>query len=182
VSSATAPASVRRPAAVAAALLIAAVVFVVALLWAKWLPYAAKTAAVANTHTWSADNILAVGGVAPGDAPSWQAATSFFSAYLTAIWKALVAAVLVSAAVQSLVPRGWAARLINGRSGWRSAAAGAIAGTPSMMCTCCTAATLRREGVGVAGRRRGGRRRATGCSVFWADASPARRWVGTPHV
>jgi uncharacterized membrane protein YraQ (UPF0718 family) len=143
-----------RPAAALVGVSIFALLFAAALLWAKWLPYLAKTVTLSGSHRWSGKSILTVGGVAPGDAPSWHAATSFFAAYLRSIWKALVAAVLVSAAIQALLPRGWAARLINRRAGWRSATVAALAGTPSMMCTCCTApvaASLRREGVGVAG-------------------------------
>jgi hypothetical protein len=73
----------------------------------------------------SGSSVLGVGGVRPGDAPSWHAATSFTSAYVQAVWKALVAALLISAALQSLVPRTWLLRLLNRRgrvasAGWRS--------------------------------------------------------------
>jgi len=154
VDATIAPTPNRRTAAVAAALLLALAIFAVALLWAKWLPYAAKTSTVSSSHTWTGSDILSVGGVSAGDAPTWHAATSFFSSYVQSIWKALVAALLIGSAVQALVPRGWAARLINRNNDWSSAAVGGALGTPSMMCTCCTApvaASLRREGVGVAG-------------------------------
>jgi uncharacterized membrane protein YraQ (UPF0718 family) len=144
----------RRWLIVGGALLGVAAVAVAGLLWAKWLPYGEKLAGLAGTHAWSGSSILTVGGVAPGDAPSWHAATSFFDTYLQSIWKALVAALLISAAVSALVPAGWAARLLTRRSRWRSAAVGGALGTPSMMCTCCTApvvATLRREGAGMTG-------------------------------
>jgi len=45
-----------------AGLLLAGVIAVVVLLWAKWLPYAAKATGVANSHAWVGSNILAVGG------------------------------------------------------------------------------------------------------------------------
>ena len=134
----------------AAGVLLALVIAVAALLWAKWLPYGAKVTALGQTHTWSGTSILTVGGVSPGDAPSWSAATSFFGTYLQAIWKALLAALLISAAVQAFVPRAWLLRLLNRPGRLRSAAVGGLASTPSMMCTCCTApvaATLRRDGV-----------------------------------
>jgi uncharacterized membrane protein YraQ (UPF0718 family) len=134
----------------AAGVLLALVVAVAALLWAKWLPYEAKVATLSGTHTWSGTSVLAVGGVQPGDAPSWHAATTFFTTYLQAIWKALVAALLISAAVQAFVPRAWLLRLLNRPGRLRSAAVGGLVSTPSMMCTCCTApvaATLRRDGV-----------------------------------
>jgi hypothetical protein len=130
--------------------LLALVLAVVVLLWAKWLPYEAKIATLGGTHTWSGDSVLAVGGIRPGDAPSWHAATSFTGTYLTAIWKALVAALLISAAVQAFVPRSWLLRVLNRPGRLRAAAVGGLVSTPSMMCTCCTApvaATLRRDGV-----------------------------------
>jgi uncharacterized membrane protein YraQ (UPF0718 family) len=134
----------------AAGVLLALVIAVAALLWAKWLPYQAKVVALGETHAWSGGSVLAVGDVSPGEAPSWQAATTFFTTYLQAIWKALVAALLISAAVQAFVPRAWLLRLLNRPGRLRSAAVGGLVSTPSMMCTCCTApvaATLRRDGV-----------------------------------
>jgi hypothetical protein len=79
-----------------------------------------------------------------------HAATSFFHVYLASIWPALVAALLISASVQALVPRSWLTRLLNRRWQASSALAGGIASMPSMMCTCCAApvaVTLRRSGV-----------------------------------
>jgi uncharacterized membrane protein YraQ (UPF0718 family) len=134
----------------AAGVLLALIVATAALLWAKWLPYEAKVTALSDTHTWSGTSVLTVGDVSPGDAPSWHAATTFFSTYVQAIWKALVAALLISAAVQAFVPRSWLLRLLNRPGRLRSAAVGGLVSTPSMMCTCCTApvaATLRRDGV-----------------------------------
>lgn len=139
--------------AAAAGVLLAAVVAAAALLWAKWLPYEAKAVTLSGTHAWSGGKILATGGVRPGDAPTWHAATSFFTTYLQAIWKALVAALLISAAVHAFVPRTWLLRLMNRPGPLRSAAVGGLVSTPSMMCTCCTApvaATLRRDGVSTA--------------------------------
>ena len=134
----------------AAGVLLAAVVAVAVLLWAKWLPYEAKVATLGDTRTWSGSSVLGVGGVQPGDAPTWHAATTLFTTYLQAIWKALVAALLISAAVQAFVPRAWLLRLLNRPGRLRSAAVGGLVSTPSMMCTCCTApvaTTLRRDGV-----------------------------------
>ncbi|MCU1670109.1 MAG: permease [Blastococcus sp.] len=136
-----------------AGVLLALTIAAAALLWAKWLPYEAKAVTLSGTHTWKGSSILAVGGVHPGDAPTWHAATTFFTTYVLAIWKALVAALLISAAVQAFVPRTWLLRLLNRRGTVRSAAAGGLASTPSLMCTCCTApvaATLRRDGVSTA--------------------------------
>jgi uncharacterized protein len=136
-----------------AGLLLAAVVAAVALLWAKWLPYSARAASVWRSGHWSGSSLLAVGGVHPGDAPTWHAAWSFTTVYAGAVWKALVAAVLISASVQAFVPRAWLLRVLNRRGRLRSALVGGALSTPSMMCTCCTApvaATLRRDGVSTA--------------------------------
>src|SRR3954447_4958234 len=133
-----------------AGVLLALVVAVAVLLWAKWIPYQAKVAGLRQSHSWAGTSILTVGDVRPGDGPSWHAATTFFTTYLQAIWKALVAALLISAAVQAFVPRTWLLGLLNRPGRLRSAAVGGLVSTPSMMCTCCTApvaATLRRDGV-----------------------------------
>ncbi|BBZ44802.1 hypothetical protein MPRM_20830 [Mycobacterium parmense] len=127
-------------------------VFVAGLLWAKWLPYVAKAAKAQRTRHWSGSSILKVGGVRAGDGPTWHAATTFFHAYLGSIWPALVVALLLSASIQALLPGSWPARVLNRGRPVSSALAGAVAGMPSMMCTCCAApvaVTLRRNGVGL---------------------------------
>ncbi|GGK99625.1 permease [Mangrovihabitans endophyticus] len=144
---------VRRARRVAVAAVLALVIAVLTLSWAKWLPYAAKTRALAGTGVWPGSDILRVGEVHPGDPPSWSAAWSFTRAYASAIWPALVAALLISAALQTLVPRAWLLRVLNRPSRLGAALAGAAASTPSMMCTCCTAPVavgLRRRGAGIA--------------------------------
>lgn len=131
---------------------VAVLLAVMLLLWAKWWPYGQRIATLSGTHSWTGSNVLGAGGVRPGDPPSWQAATSFTSAYLASVWQALVAALLISAAVQALVPRTWLLRVLDRPGQVRSAAAGGLLSTPSMMCTCCTApvvVTLRRQGVPV---------------------------------
>jgi uncharacterized protein len=138
---------------VTAGLLVTAAVFIIGLTWAKWLPYVHKALAAARTHHWSGSNILGVGGVRAGDAPSWHAATTFFHTYVAAIWPALVVALLASACVQALVPRSWLPRLLNREHPVSSAVSGGVASMPSMMCACCTApvaVTLRKGGVNVA--------------------------------
>jgi uncharacterized membrane protein YraQ (UPF0718 family) len=126
-------------------------VFVAGLLWAKWMPYTAKALRAHRTHHWSGSNILAVGGVRAGDGPTWHAATTFFHAYFLSIWQALLAALLIGASIQALMPPSWLPRLLNRRGVISSALAGGAAGMLSMMCTCCAApvaVTLRRNGVG----------------------------------
>ncbi|WP_231984681.1 permease [Mycobacterium sp. 852014-52144_SCH5372336] len=133
-----------------AGVLITAIVGVVGLTWAKWVPYVGKALDAARSQHWPGSNILGVGGVKVGDAPSWHAATTFFSSYVTAIWPALLVALLLSACIQAFVPRSWLPQLLNRRNTVWSAAAGGVASTPSMMCACCSApvaVTLRRSGV-----------------------------------
>jgi uncharacterized protein len=148
--------AVSRPPARAVAVagvLITVLLAAVLLLWSKWLPYGARIGEIGATGSYPGSSILGVGGVRPGDAPTWGAGISFTVAYVQAVWKALVAALLISAAIQSLVPRAWLLRLLNRRSRWTGAVAGGLASTPSMMCTCCTApvaVTLRRNGVSTA--------------------------------
>jgi uncharacterized membrane protein YraQ (UPF0718 family) len=136
-----------------AGVLVAGALALLVLTWAKWLPYGTRTAGLAADHTWPGSSILDVGGVRSGDAPSWSAATSFTWAYVQAVWKALVAALLIGAALQTLVPRTWLLRVLNRRGRLSSAAAGGLAGMPSMMCTCCTApvaVSLKRQGASTA--------------------------------
>lgn len=145
-----APAEAGSRRALIAGVAVTVAVLVAGLLWAKWLPYVAKATAAARSHHWPGSDILRVGGVRPGDPPSWHAATVFFDAYLTAIWPALLVALLVSACVQAFVPRSWLPRLLNRRHPVTTGVAGGVASMPSMMCACCAApvaVTLRRSGV-----------------------------------
>ena len=147
----TAPVGSRR--AVTAGVLVTVVVVLAGLTWAKWVPYVGKAFAAARTHQWKGSDILTVGGVQAGDAPTWYAATTFFHAYVAAIWPALVVALLVSACVQALVPRSWLPRLLNRQHVVSSAVTGGVASMPSMMCACCSApvaVTMRRGGVNLA--------------------------------
>ncbi|MEU4244676.1 permease [Actinoplanes sp. NPDC026619] len=141
----------------------AAAIAVTLLTWSKWMPYAAKVPGLAAGHGWTGSSILQVGDVRPGDAPSWSAATSFTAAYAHAVWRALLAALLISAALQTLVPRAWFLRLLNRPGRLRAALAGGLAARPSMMCTCCTAP------VAVGLKRRGG-----------STAAVVAYWLGNP--
>lgn len=119
------------------------------LLWAKWIPYAGQLTELAGTRAWDGSDILRVGGVRAGDPPSWSAAVNFTTAYAAAVGEALLAALVISAAVQACLPPDWTARVFGRRSGLGAAAAGSALATPGMMCTCCAApvaAALRRHG------------------------------------
>ncbi|WP_245234066.1 permease [Mycobacterium sp. PS03-16] len=141
---------IRAHPGVAAGVVLVAAVFVGGLLWAKWVPYATKVVDLARTHQWPGADILTVGGVRSGDAPTWPAATTFFTGYVGSIWPALLVALLLSAGVAALLPPWWLPRVLNRRRPITSALAGGAASMPSMMCTCCAApvaATLHRTGV-----------------------------------
>lgn len=135
-----------------AAVLGPALFLVVALLsltWAKWWPYAHKLGQVIASSSYPGKSILASAGKA-GAAPSLSGAWAFTVAYAKSVWIALVAALLIAAAIEALLPRQLLVRAVAGRkSRWQTLTAGAAA-LPSMMCTCCAAPltdTLRREGV-----------------------------------
>lgn len=109
------------------------------LLWAKWAPYTAKVKTLSASGHWAGHSILSGAGIDAGSSPSWHAAWSFTVDYGLAVWKALVAALLIAAALQSLIPRGWLVGLLSRRRPVTSAMAGGVASLPSMMCTCCSA-------------------------------------------
>lgn len=64
------------------------------------MPYGGRLVDLSATGSYAGSNILTVGGVRAGDPPSWNAAVSFTLAYAAAVWKALVTALLISAAIQ----------------------------------------------------------------------------------
>lgn len=131
-----------------AGLIITLLILVAGLLWAKWLPYELKAHTLAETGTWEGKAIFGAAG-APGAAPSFQGAFDFTIAYLTAVWKAALVALLVAAALESLVPRRWLLRVLNRKTTWGQGMSGALLALPSMMCSCCTAPVaigLRRSG------------------------------------
>lgn len=121
-------------------------VLVVGLSWSKWLPYWDKAWTMSQTSVWDGGPLFD----AAGDTISLAGAWDFTLVYFTAVWKALLVALLVAAAIDALVPRDWLLRLLNRRSHTGQALVGAALSTPSMMCTCCAApvaAGLRDTGV-----------------------------------
>jgi len=135
------------PASLAGALIFLAIA-AGALTIAKWSPYGHKLAHLWSTRTWTGSDVLAKAGPA-GAAPSLSGAWAFTRAYFDSVWKALVAAVLIGAALQALIPQRRLLGLLARRSDWGSALAGGLLALPSLMCTCCTApvaASLRRRG------------------------------------
>jgi uncharacterized membrane protein YraQ (UPF0718 family) len=100
--------------------------------WAKWNPYWHKLPAVAHSGT--------LGKPVVGGAPlgwfSLADGRAFTVAYVRSVWPAIVAGLVVAAGVQTLIPAGPLARLAGGRGG---AVRSALAGIPTMLCTCCAA-------------------------------------------
>jgi uncharacterized membrane protein YraQ (UPF0718 family) len=131
---------------------VLAVVLVLGLVWAKWLPYLAKAGTLADTRTWSGSPIFSAAGHA-GAAPSVAGALRFARDYAEAIWRALLVALLVAAAVDALVPKNWLLAVLGRRGRGAQVLSGGLASLPSMMCTCCTAPVavgLRRRGAPLA--------------------------------
>lgn len=149
----TAP-STRRDAAPLAGLAAFLVLAALLLWWAKWAPYSTRISELSTTRLWSGESLLAAAGVEQGSAPSLRAGLEVTRVYGLAVWKAVVAGLVIAAAVQALVPRAWLVGLLSRRRSTSSAVVGGLLSTPSMMCTCCTApvaSALRRSGVPTAG-------------------------------
>lgn len=143
-----------RPQATSAGWIIGAsaalfgVIAIAGLTWAKWWPYAHRLAHVLKTSAYPGHSILAKAGHA-GATPSLSHAWNFTLAYGKAVWIALVAALVIAAAIEALLPRRWLLRVLSAE-GKGGSLRGGLAAVPCMMCTCCSAPltnTLRREGV-----------------------------------
>ncbi|GAA1508668.1 permease [Brevibacterium permense] len=160
-TSASAP--IRTPQRLGAAdwigLVVLAVLLVVGLSWSKWLPYWDKAWTMSRTSLWDGTPLFD----AAGDTVSLSGAWDFTLVYFTAVWKALLVALLVAAAIDALVPRDWLLKLLNRRSHTGQSLVGAALSMPSMMCTCCAAPVA-------AGLRDSGVRRSAALAY----------WVGNP--
>src|SRR5690606_4439401 len=107
---------------------------------------------LADTGTWDGSPIFITAG-SPGSAPSLSGAWDFTAAYFEAVWKAVVVALLVAAAIDALIPRDRLTALLNRRTYAGQSALGGLCSLPSLMCTCCTAPVavgLRQRGTALA--------------------------------
>ncbi len=98
-----------------------------------------------------------------GESFSLAGAWNFTLVYFDAVWKALLVALVVAAAIDALIRRDWLVRVMNRPTAVQQSVVGASLSMPSMMCTCCAApvtAGLRRSGV------------STGAALAY--------WVGNP--
>ena len=147
----TTPALSRAPERSAVLGVLGFVALTAALLWwAKWSPYTGRTVELVDSRAWSGTSLLAGAGIEAGSGPSLSAGVAFTRVYATAVWQAVLVGLVMAAAVQTFVPRGWLVRVLSARRSSSSALLGGLASTPSMMCSCCAApvaAALRRSGV-----------------------------------
>jgi uncharacterized protein len=118
------------------------------LAWAKWVPYLHKLHVADATGAYPGHDLLTKAGRA-GSPPSLARAWEFSKAYAAAIWPALLAALVIAAAVEALLPGRWLLRAL-GAEGLRGRIGAGLSSLPSMMCTCCSAPvvwSMRRTGV-----------------------------------
>ena len=132
---------------------------VIGLTWSKWLPYWDRAWTLHETAAWDGDSLFDSWGETVSLAGAWN----FTLVYFDAVWKALLVALVVAAAIDALVRREWLVRVMNRPTAVKQSVVGASLSMPSMMCTCCAApvtAGLRRSGV------------STGAALAY--------WVGNP--
>lgn len=116
--------------------MIVLAVAVVGLAYVKWLPYYHKAVTASATH--SIGSSILTGAADQPPSVSLQSALDYAAVYGKAIWKALVLALLLGSAVQTLLPRRWIVSAL-GHSGLRSVLVAGVLSLPGMMCTCCAA-------------------------------------------
>lgn len=134
---------------VLAGLAVFGVITALGLTWAKWDPYGRKLARLWHARAWSGTSILSTAG-RPAASPSLAAGWSFTVKYGESVWIALVAALLIAASVEALIPQQRIVALLARRTRIGGTLAAGLLAIPCMMCTCCSAplaVTLRRRGV-----------------------------------
>jgi len=104
------------------------------LTWAKYQPYLHKVPDVLGTHDLG-ESILATPDGAVSPAAGWH----FTVTYLQAVWKALLAGLVLAAAVQVLLPSGWLSRALGTTGGVSGGIRGGLWSIPTLMCSCCAA-------------------------------------------
>ena len=117
---------------------LAVVVLALGLLsWAKYVPYSVKVPHVLDTHDLGAS--ILTGDGALGHGASFAAGWRFTVAYLSSVWQALVAGLVLAAAVQVLLPAAWLQRALGRSGGTRGGVRGAVLAVFTLMCSCCAA-------------------------------------------
>jgi len=105
--------------------------------WAKYVPYSVTMPHVLDTHS-VGSSILTDDG-ALGRGPSFAAGWHFTAAYLSSVWPALVAGLVLAAAIQVLLPASWLQRALCRAGGTRDGVRGALLAVFTLMCSCCAA-------------------------------------------
>jgi uncharacterized membrane protein YraQ (UPF0718 family) len=105
--------------------------------WAKYVPYSVTVPHVLDIHTLGASIITGDGAVEQGS--SLAAGWHFTVAYLSSVWQALVAGLVLAAAVQVLLPATWLQRALGSSGGTRGGIRGALWSLLTLMCSCCAA-------------------------------------------
>ncbi len=117
---------------------LAVVVLALGLLsWAKYVPYSVTVPHVLDTHSLGAS--ILTGDGALGHGASFAAGWHFTVAYLSSVWQALVAGLVLAAAVQVLLPAAWLQRALGSAGGTRGGVRGALLAVFTLMCSCCAA-------------------------------------------
>ena len=109
------------------------------LAWSKYLPYAGKVPDVVGGADAGASILTADGRDGGTPSASLAAGWSFTTAYLAAVWKALLAGLLIAAAVQVLLPGSWLRCAVGSRGGLAGGVRGSVLGVLTLMCSCCAA-------------------------------------------
>ena len=97
---------------------------VIGLAFVKWVPYWHKAHVAASAH--AIGTSIVSGKAATPPAFGWQAGVSYLKSYFTAVWQAVVLALLLGATVQVFVPRQWLRRMLGAPSTRSAALAGAL--------------------------------------------------------
>ncbi|MBM3270234.1 MAG: hypothetical protein FJZ01_21580 [Candidatus Sericytochromatia bacterium] len=126
-SGALAPRNAAARSRLVAGTLVFLVTAVAGLAFIKWLPSYKKGLAAISNQTLGSSIVLGGEGAAP-PAAGLEAAWHYALAYFSAIWPAMLLALLLGATIQVLVPRRWIHRLFSRRD-FRTVA---IAGTLSL--------------------------------------------------
>ncbi|WP_205696842.1 permease [Conexibacter sp. SYSU D00693] len=121
--------------------LLAVVGLAVGLLWwSKWAPYADRTAVIDDTGAYPGSALV---DLTRDGAASLSAAWAFTTTYAEAVWKALLAALLLASAVEAFLPRERLVRALSPRGTTTDTVAGGLCSLPTMMCSCCAAPLVR---------------------------------------
>src|SRR5699024_4009316 len=102
---------------------------VVGLSRSKWLPYWDRAWTRSRTPSWAGVPLVEAAAAAVSLAGAWDLTLVYFAP----VWKALLVALIVAAALDALVPRDWPLRVRNRSSHTGQSLVGAALSMPSIM-------------------------------------------------